>query len=114
MHRFLVLMPLLSVVSSAGCKDNTDIKIRRSGSETFAQVAPTDVDILWIVDDSVSMEQEQAKVQAGSADFVDTLDGTDVANALKRERLGHLSHCIALALPVEPQWGRKSTARANG
>lgn len=66
------------VLLLAACKDDPQIKFRESATESFTQVPPSAVDILWIVDDSVSMQEEQFKVQEGSGLFVETLDEAGV------------------------------------
>ncbi len=43
--------------------------------EVFFQEGAGAVDILWVVDDSVSMQNEQEQVAAGFEDFIDALQG---------------------------------------
>jgi hypothetical protein len=51
----------------------------RSETDVFAQAPNNEVDILWVVDDSYSMAEEQATLAAGFASFGDELEisGTD-------------------------------------
>lgn len=70
--RFLVLLPPLLV----GCSDNAFT--RSSSRDVFEQAPSNLVDILWVVDNSVSMENEQAQVAAGAQNFLDRLENTDI------------------------------------
>lgn len=51
----------------------------QSDTDVFAQAPNNEVDILWVVDDSYSMAEEQATLAAGFASFADELEisGTD-------------------------------------
>lgn len=72
-----VVYPLLALAIPTvlfGCKKDGDLKITQSVSETFTQVPTNEVDILWVVDDSVSMVEEQERVINGASDFIDHLD----------------------------------------
>lgn len=73
MRAMMLLLPLL-----VACKDDPKVKITQSTSETFEQVTATSADILWIVDNSVSMQQEQFKVMDGAARFINTFEEADI------------------------------------
>ena len=61
-----------------GCGGEYDWNLR-SETDVFAQAPNNQVDILWVVDDSYSMAEEQATLAAGFASFGDELEisGTD-------------------------------------
>ncbi len=68
----------LAALSSSACQDQLSFTERTDYDEW--QQAPTDqVDILWVVDNSSSMAQEQALLVAGFSSFAAALDasGTD-------------------------------------
>jgi hypothetical protein len=71
MHRSLSCLLLL------GCGNEQQVA-RQSTVDTFEQVPTDQVDILWVVDDSVSMADEQAGVAAGFDSFVDSIAGSDL------------------------------------
>lgn len=64
-------MPLLLLLA---CSDNT--LNRRVENDTFYQAPSNSVDILWVVDNSKSMEQEQARVASGAQAFISNLETT--------------------------------------
>jgi hypothetical protein len=57
------------------CSDNGLHRV--SGLDTFTQMGNAAVDVLWVIDNSVSMEQEQELVAAGIGSFLDRLDEED-------------------------------------
>lgn len=65
----LVLAPFLAVA----CKSDRDL-FEQTAVDTFAQAPNNQVDILWVVDDSNSMEQEQDTLVRGFASFAGQLD----------------------------------------
>jgi hypothetical protein len=65
-----IVLPL-SVLLLA-CQDQAFSRLE--GSDTFQQAPSNAVDILWVVDNSVSMQNEQENVARGFADFVAQLD----------------------------------------
>ena len=71
-QRITVLLGLLALSS---CKPDNEV-IRRSQIDTFYQNPTDQVDILWVVDDSASMEDEQAEVADKFANFVASLEET--------------------------------------
>lgn len=58
----------------AACSDNA--LNRRIETDTFYQAPSNEVDILWVVDNSKSMEQEQARVASGAELFIANLEST--------------------------------------
>ncbi len=74
MHR---LAPLLLVTALVGCPQDQGIQ-RLSGQDTFYQEPPADVDILWVVDNSPSMQQEQEEVGRRFAEFIGHLEDTNI------------------------------------
>jgi len=51
---------------------------RATSVDEFEQAPNNEVDILWVIDDSTSMKEEQAAVVAAGADFIAALDGADM------------------------------------
>lgn len=51
---------------------------RAKAVEEFDQAPSNEVDILWVIDNSVSMANEQASVAAGAEDFLARLETTDM------------------------------------
>ena len=49
----------------------------RDGYDTFFQVPTDQVDILWVVDDSHSMKEEQQLLSVGFQSFIDEIEYTD-------------------------------------
>lgn len=66
------------IVLAAGCS-NENALVEQSGSDSWLQAANDKVDILFVVDDSCSMEEEQVTLAAGFVSFAEQLDssGTD-------------------------------------
>ena len=72
----LLIPVLLLGVVLAACNENT---LKRPGvTDVRFQSPPTEVDILLVVDDSCSMEDEQTKLSDGFADFVEFFNVADV------------------------------------
>ena len=67
----LVVLPLLG----GGCTPKNNLN-QISKTETFEQAPSNEVDILWVVDNSVSMVQEQTAVANGAAAFIGHLEST--------------------------------------
>jgi len=75
--QFRALVPLLALVLAvSACNENT--LVRPGITDVRFQSPPTEVDILLIVDDSCSMEDEQTKLSDGFAEFVEFFDIADV------------------------------------
>ncbi len=73
--RLRLLGPVLLV---AACENEYDKLSLADRVEEFDQAPSNMVDILWVIDDSTSMNEEQAAVQAAGADFVAQLDSADM------------------------------------
>jgi len=69
---------VLFAALAPGCASDTNWNLR-SETDVFAQAPNNEVDILWVVDDSYSMAEEQATLAQGFASFGDELEisGTD-------------------------------------
>lgn len=68
----------LFLLIAGGCKPDDKIQVNTTITETFEQSPSAKADILWVVDNSVSMEEEQRMVMDGAAAFVDTFDTTGI------------------------------------
>ncbi|MBN2360234.1 MAG: hypothetical protein JXR83_12350 [Deltaproteobacteria bacterium] len=73
----------LSLLIAVGCEDCDDdnlqiIKEPESQTDLFSQKAAAEVDILWVVDNSESMEAEQRKIADRFADFFTQLINSQV------------------------------------
>lgn len=73
--RAQVLGPLLLL---AACDQEYDNLNLASRTQEFDQAPSNTVDILWVIDDSTSMKEEQAAVRAAGADFVAQLESADM------------------------------------
>lgn len=71
MRRALCLMPL-----ALGCSDYGTSRIQVT--DEFDQAPSNMVDILWVIDDSTSMKEEQAAVVAAAEDFIGVLEVEDM------------------------------------
>jgi hypothetical protein len=60
----------------AGCIENS--AYRAEQTDTFFQEPPANVDILWVIDNSPSMVQEQEEVGRRFADFIGHLEETNI------------------------------------
>ena len=58
------VLPLILVVA---CKDDPKPSVSQTATESFSQVPATSADILWVVDNSISMQEEQFKVMDGAS-----------------------------------------------
>src|SRR5690349_10254250 len=68
----------LATALLAGCISENDVHTQVK-VDTFSQAPNNQVDILWVIDDSFSMGNEQARLAAGFESFAAELDdsGTD-------------------------------------
>lgn len=66
---------LVSIIVLTGCKNEGAIGYLQQ-TDTFAQAPNNEVDILWVVDDSNSMSEEQATLTNGFAAFAAELDSS--------------------------------------
>lgn len=60
----------------AACSES--VLHRASGTDVFTQQGNAEVDVLWVVDDSISMSEEQALLGDGFHRFVEALGGSEV------------------------------------
>jgi len=68
---------LLAMLLLAACEQENEV-YRQTHEDVFYQV-PTDlVDILWVVDNSLSMADEQAEVADKFSDFISSVEDTDL------------------------------------
>lgn len=74
MRSFLPLLILSGAISA--CND-TEFK-RASRTDEFWQAPSNEVDILWVIDNSVSMQNEQEAVATGAEDFITHLESTEM------------------------------------
>jgi hypothetical protein len=74
MNRFLALTAATALI---GCTIENDPHVNME-TDTFYQEPPADVDILWVIDDSLSMQQEQEEVGARFAEFIGHLEDTNI------------------------------------
>ncbi len=65
------------VLALVGC-DQDYGTARTETTDEFDQAPSNKVDILWVIDDSTSMKEEQAAVKAAGADFIAELDDADM------------------------------------
>ncbi len=75
MRPITFVLPLILV---AACKDDPKPSVSQTATESFTQVPATSADILWVVDNSISMQEEQFKVMDGASLFVDTFERVGV------------------------------------
>ena len=75
MRRLLLLLPL--VLGLSACEEDVVLE-SYSGTDVLFQNPPTQVDILLVVDNSCSMEDEQDKLSQGFDAFVEFFDVADV------------------------------------
>lgn len=71
-----VLISLFALTLLGACSETS--LVRPGGTDVRFQSPPTEVDILLVVDDSCSMEDEQTKLSDGFAEFVEFFDIADV------------------------------------
>jgi len=72
-----MLTALLLSAGLVGCTTDYDPHLNME-TETFFQEPPADVDILWVVDNSPSMAQEQLEVGLRFAEFIGHLEDTNI------------------------------------
>ncbi|MCB9761576.1 MAG: hypothetical protein H6739_17160 [Alphaproteobacteria bacterium] len=61
----------------AGCKNDQQFSVRTQ-NDVFYQEPSAEVDILWVIDNSVSMEGEQTRVANGFESFIADIDETNI------------------------------------
>jgi len=72
-----MLTALLLSAGLVGCTTDYDTHLNME-TDTFFQEPPADVDILWVVDNSPSMAQEQLEVGLRFAEFIGHLEDTNI------------------------------------
>jgi hypothetical protein len=72
--QLLTLAPLLL----GGCKKSDQDIIRQSGIDTYWQEPTNEVDILWVIDNSQSMADEQAKIAGRFNQFLTSVNDADI------------------------------------
>ncbi|MFT4625592.1 MAG: hypothetical protein ACI8PZ_004260 [Myxococcota bacterium] len=77
MTRSTVALTLIGLIAGA-CAPETALRAR-TNTDTWLQAPNNEVDILWVVDDSCSMGEEQETLSVGFVSFVDEMEasGTD-------------------------------------
>lgn len=75
--RSVPTLALCSLVGLAGCGSETSFS-NQVGYDTWAQKDVSVVDMLFVVDDSASMAEEQEALATAFSDFVDGLSNTNV------------------------------------
>lgn len=73
MLRRFPILAVAAVAAVAGCKSDRDL-FAQEHTDTFPQAPNNQVDILWVVDDSASMSEEQATLIAGFNSFTGQLE----------------------------------------
>jgi hypothetical protein len=68
---------LVLALAGAGCDYEANLNAAAT-TDTFLQVPSNQVDILWVVDNSSSMNEEQAKVTAAAAAFIHQLESAEM------------------------------------
>lgn len=66
---------LVSWVLSVGCVSEADL-YQQTGYDLWYQAPSNDIDILWVVDDSCSMAEEQDLLSSGFATFIGEMEST--------------------------------------
>jgi hypothetical protein len=73
--RFAPFLPAVLLVF--GCGPDSTI-YRMAGNDTFTQEPPANVDILWVIDNSPSMREEQEETARRFEDFISNLEETNI------------------------------------
>jgi hypothetical protein len=63
------------LISMMGCTTDNEV-VRRQQIDTFYQSATDMVDILWVIDNSLSMADEQAEVADKFGEFIESIEST--------------------------------------
>ncbi|MCK6523942.1 VWA domain-containing protein [Myxococcota bacterium] len=74
MRRAFSLLSLLSIV---GCENDYNVA-RNEHTDVFLQEPVNEVDILWVIDDSVSMSQEQERVSNAFETFISSIADANI------------------------------------
>ena len=73
MKASIFILPILL----SGCKPDNEI-VRRTTIDTFYQNPTDKVDVLWVIDNSLSMDDEQAEVADKFTQFTDSIEKTNL------------------------------------
>ncbi len=73
-----ILFSSLVFVLLGGCKNSDQEIIRQSSIDSFWQEPTNEVDILWVVDNSQSMADEQAKIAVRFNEFLTSVNEADI------------------------------------
>jgi len=68
-------LAVVALLGTIGCKSDNEV-VRRSQLDTFYQSATDMVDILWVIDNSLSMSDEQAEVASKFGEFIESIEAT--------------------------------------
>jgi len=68
----------LVLVAGPGCRDSVTITGIEEGDRFVQEGGHAVTDVLWVIDDSGTMSEEQETLKASFQDFVDTLAGADI------------------------------------
>ncbi len=71
------MLVLAAAVVAAGCKNENDV-VRRTQTDVFYQEPSNEVDILWVVDNSQSMADEQAEVALRFREFITSIEDANL------------------------------------
>jgi len=71
------ILAVALVALAAGCSPENSVD-RNAHTDTFLQEPVADVDILWVIDNSVSMASEQQLVADGFESFISTIEDTNI------------------------------------
>ncbi|MFT5685024.1 MAG: hypothetical protein ACI8RZ_005970 [Myxococcota bacterium] len=71
----LAALGLLGLPGMMSCISDNEV-VRRSQTDTFYQSATDEVDILWVIDNSLSMSDEQAEVADKFGEFIESIEST--------------------------------------
>ena len=72
------LLPPVLVMSLLACDQEYSELNLESRVQEFDQAPSNKVDILWVIDDSTSMKEEQAAVKAAGVDFISQLESAEM------------------------------------
>lgn len=69
-------LPILTILLLAGCQDY-DLLEKEQGEWFTQQAVDVQADVLFVVDDSASMVEEQTRLAGNFASFIDAIGGTE-------------------------------------
>ena len=77
MNQKMMILLALGTLGGAGCSIDNTVE-RRTYTEVFLQEPNQEVDILWVVDDSPSMAEEQLLIAQGFGAFIAGIEETNI------------------------------------